>query len=94
MVDAFANREPSGPNGVTVDRASLTYDALSLRTLADAPFRARLEDTGNAAAIKVAVGVGVLVSEAGRLGGHPLVTARERTCRKRQPQARCKGTYV
>ena len=66
---------------MTVDRASLTFDALGLRALADAPARARLEDTGNTAAIEFAVGVGVLISEAGRLGddvvrGHPKKKAR------------------
>jgi hypothetical protein len=64
----LADREPSAPNGVTVDRASLTFDALGLKALADAPVRARLEDAGSTAAIEVAVGVGVLVSEADRLG--------------------------
>ena len=43
LVDFLANRAPSGPNGVTVDRAGLTFDTLGLtRALADGPFRARL----------------------------------------------------
>lgn len=79
VVDALADRTPSGLNGVTVDWASLTFDALGLRALADAPARARFKNTGSAAAIEVTVGVGVIVSEAGRLGNdvvrsHPLVT--------------------
>jgi hypothetical protein len=44
FVDARADRELSGPNGMTVDRASLTFDALGLRAFADGPVRARLED--------------------------------------------------
>ena len=89
LVDALADREPSAPSGVTVDRASLTYDALGLRALADAPVRARLEDTGSAAAIEVAVGVGVLVNEAGRLEddvvrGHPLPIVRGRELAERE----------
>ena len=72
MIDALANRAPSGPNGVTVDRAGLTFDALGLRALADGPVRARLEDTGSAAGIKVAVSVGVFVSEADIVRGHHL----------------------
>ena len=81
LVDALSDRAPSGPNSVTVDRASLTFDALGLRAVADGPVRARLEDTGGAAGIKVTVGVGVLISEAGlRHGddvvrGHPLELA-------------------
>jgi hypothetical protein len=71
VVDALGDREPSEPNWVTVDRASLTFDALGLRALADLPVGARLEDTGSATAIKVAVGVGILVSEADRLGVVP-----------------------
>lgn len=76
-VDALADREPSALNGVTVDRASLTDDAQGHRALVYRLVRTRLEDTGSAAAIKVAVGVGVLVGEAGRLGV-PLAIVRER----------------
>ncbi len=50
---------------MTVDGANLTNDALGLKTLAYGPARASLVDTGNAAAVKVAVGVGILVREAG-----------------------------
>ena len=73
LVDALSNRAPSGPNSVTVDRASLTFDALGLRAVAYGPVRARLEDTGGAAGIKVTVGVGVLISEAGLRHGDDVV---------------------
>ena len=69
VVDALADREPSGLNGVTVDRASLTFDALGLRTFGDVPVRARLEYAGSAAAIEVFVGVWVVFSEARRVRG-------------------------
>ncbi len=67
---------------MTVDGASLTNDTLGLRTLAYGPARASLVDTGNAAAVKVAVGVGILVREAGLVDdvvrGHLLAVARDR----------------
>ncbi len=70
MVDALADRAPSGPNGMTVYRAGLTFDAPILRALADGPFRARLEDTRSSSGIKAIVGVRVLVSEADVVRGH------------------------
>jgi hypothetical protein len=74
---------------MTVDWASLTFNALGLRALADVPVRARLEDTGSTTAIEVTVGIGVLVSEASCLGdiivlGHALPTVRERELAKRE----------
>lgn len=51
---------------MTVDWASLTFDALGLRTFADVPVRARLEYAGSAAAIEVIVGVWIVLSEACR----------------------------
>lgn len=45
----------------------LRLNALGLRALGYVPVRARLEDTGNAAAMEFAVGVGVLAGEAGHL---------------------------
>ena len=66
--DARADREPSVLNGVTVDRASLTFNALGLRAFAGVPVRARLEYAGRAAAIEVFIGVGVVFSQAGRRG--------------------------
>ena len=61
--------------------------------VADAPIRARLEDTGNAAAVAVAAGVGVLISEAGRLGddvvcGHPKKKGKVSILRDKQENAR------
>ena len=65
------------PNGMMVDRSSLTYNALGLRALANVPLGTRREYTRSAAAIEVAVGIGVFVGKAGGLGehvvrGHPL----------------------
>ena len=68
VADALADREPSGPNGVTIDRTSLTFDALGLRAFAGVPIRASLEYAGRATAIEVVVGVGVVFSEADRRG--------------------------
>lgn len=62
FVDALADRIPSGLNGVTVDRASLTFNALE-SALAVGPARARFKDTGSVAAIEVTVSVGIIVSE-------------------------------
>lgn len=72
LVDFLADREPCGPNGVTVDRVGQTLDALGLRALADKPVRARLEDAGSAARVKVVGGVGVLFGEADAVRGHHL----------------------
>ena len=68
LVDAVADREPSGPNSVTVGGASLTKGSLGLRALAYGPVRARFEETGSATAVEVVESVGVPISEAGRHG--------------------------
>ncbi|PPQ95036.1 hypothetical protein CVT25_000499 [Psilocybe cyanescens] len=57
VVDALASREPSGPNGMTVNWASLTFPAVMTR----------LEDKGSATALTVDVGIGALVSGVRRL---------------------------
>ena len=65
--------EPSALNGVTVDRANLTVYALGLRALAYRPVRARLEVTGSATIIEVAVGIWIHVSKVGLLGDDNVV---------------------
>ena len=54
---------------MAVDRARLADEALSLRTLAFGPDRARLVDAGSTAGhtVEVLVGGGVIVDETGRV---------------------------
>ena len=53
---------------MTVHQASLAGDTLARGSLAYRPVRARLVDAGSTRTIEVAIGVRVLLGEAGPLG--------------------------
>jgi hypothetical protein len=68
LVDLCTDREPTGPNCVTVNGTRLSNYAPSFRALAYGPFRARFEDARSTAAVEVDISVGIPLGKAIRMG--------------------------